>query len=318
MEKLLALVRRHLGREWLDLTDWLRDENSLGAIEARIVAGDYAGAVTKVEQAALSFAAEIQSSYVTSGRRGAKWLDAKITDKLVRFDANAAQVVARARRNELELVQGFREERWQIARQVTQRAMVEGAGTGINPRRVAQDFRDSIGLTPHQEQHVANYRRALESGDLTNALGRDLRDARNDRRLRRAREAGEELDPAYIDKLVEGYRESYVTHRATTIARTEALRNANEGVGDAINQAIDRGEVDPDLMIKTWHARRAGSRARDQHQAMNEVSARIDEDFVLPDGTRMTRPGDPRGGAEHNANCGCTASTSYASLASAA
>ena len=44
MQKLLDLVEKHLGTEWLGVTDWLRDTNSLDAIESRIravVAGRY-------------------------------------------------------------------------------------------------------------------------------------------------------------------------------------------------------------------------------------------------------------------------------------
>lgn len=311
MRKLLALVRKHLGMEYLDLADWLRSENSLPEIEQRIARGDYAGAVRKVEDAALKLAAEIHQSYVTSGQRAAKWLDElpALEGKLVRFDATASPVVLAAKRNELELVRGFTQERWEIARQITRRAMIEGAAGGINPRRVAQDFRDSIGLTPAQEEHVANYRRALESGDYGNALGRELRDARSDRTLRAARRDGDSLTPAQIDRLVDRYRSNYVTYRAETIARTEALRNANAGVDEMMRQAIDRGEVRAEDLIKTWHAGPATAHSRDQHQAMDGVSVGVNEPFVLPDGTRMMRPGD--GPVDHVANCRCTVSTAF-------
>lgn len=311
MRQLLALIARRVGLSYKDVTDWLRDENSLTSIEERIIRGEFASAIIKMDDAAKMIASEITESYITSGRAAAKWLDSKITDKLVRFDTTDLRVVQRARANELELVSGFRDEQLQIARQITQRAMVEGAQGGINPRRVAQDFRDSIGLTETQEAHVASYRRALEAGDFGNVMRRELHDDRSNKLLRRLGKSGEALTPAQVDKYTEVYRSNYIGHRATTIARTEALRNANAGVGDAIDQAIRRGDVDAAELVKTWHAGPRTPDARDTHRAMDEASVGVNEDFVLADGTRMARPGDPRGGPENTISCRCTISTSF-------
>jgi len=314
MTRLIALLEKQLGLAWVDVVEWLRDQNGMEVIEARLVSGDFTAVIAEVEAAALKFAAETHAAYVTSGSRAAAWLDAQpaVANKLIRFDITNARAVDAARVNQLELVQGFREESQQIAQQITQRALVEGAGSGINPRVMARDFRDSIGLTANQEQHVANARRALERGDWDNWMGRELRDARSDRTIARLRRDGGQLTQAQIDKLVEGYRKSYVAHRAETIARTEALRNAHEGSREGIRQAIERGDIEADQLTKEWHARRAGKRARKDHQKMDGVQVPWSEDFVLPDGARMSGPGDPRGGAKHNASCGCCESTSLA------
>lgn len=311
MRTLVRLLAKQLGLSWRDVTDWLREQNQLDAIEARIASGNWMGALQKLDDAALKVAADIHESYVTAGQKASDWLDGKVSDKLIRFDTTIGPVERRARLNQLEYVQGFREEANEVTRQIAHRAMVEGAGQGINPRAVARDFRDSIGLTAHQEKIVANYRRALETGNYSRAMGYELRDARADRTLRAADANGEALTPQRIDAMVEKYRQNQVAHRATTIARTEAMRNANDGATDAMRQAIDRGDIDADQLVKTWHAGPATRFARDQHQELDGTSVGVDEDFVLPSGVRMSGPGDSRGGAAEVVNCRCTSSISY-------
>ncbi|HVH39240.1 MAG TPA: hypothetical protein VM764_04375 [Gemmatimonadaceae bacterium] len=311
MRSLLTLIAQRVGLSYEDVVAWLREENSVAAIEERILRGDYARAITGVDAAAGKIAADIQAQYVAAGQRAADWLDGKVSDKLIRFDTATPQVVQRARANQLELVQGFTLERNQIARQITQRALVESAAQGVNPRRIAQDFRDSIGLTPNQEQWVANYRRALESGEYLRATGYELSSGQADRTLRRLDRDGGSLTPAQIDDYVERYRTNALTYRAETIARTEALRNAHEGADDAMRQAISRGDVEADALVKEWHAGPATTDAREQHQAMDGVRVKFGEDFVLPDGVRMSSPGDVRGGPAHTANCRCTSSTAF-------
>lgn len=311
MRSLLTLIAQRVGLSYEDVVAWLREENSVAAIEERILRGDYFNAITGIDAAAGKIASDIQAQYVAAGQRAADWLDGKVSDKLIRFDTATPQVVARARANQLELVQGFTLERNQIARQITQRALVESATQGVNPRRIAQDFRDSIGLTPAQETWVANYRRALESGEYLRATGYELSSGQADRTLRRLDRDGGSLTPAQIDDYVERYRANALTYRSETIARTEALRNAHEGADDAMRQAISRGDVEADALVKEWHAGPATEDARQDHQALDGARVKFGEDFILSDGTRMTGPGDPRGGAKHNANCRCTSSTSF-------
>lgn len=312
VRQLLNLIAQRIGLSYEDVVEWLRglDANALPTIEERILRGQ--GALVGIDQAAGRLAADIHAQYVRAGQAASDWLDLKLPDKLVRFDVDAPSIVARARANKLELVQGFELEQSQITRQITHRALVESAEHGINPRRVAQDFRDSLGLTPQQEQWVANYRRALERGEYMRATGYELSSGQADRTLRRMARDGGTLTPRQIDDYVERYRKNAVAYRAETIARTEALANAHAGLDDAMQQAVARGDLEKGQLENEWHARRAGPRARDQHQAMNGVRVPFGTDFVLPDRTKMSGPGDPNGGAEHNANCGCARSTSFA------
>jgi len=311
MRALLRLIGQRIGLSYDDVVSWLREQNSLAAIEERLLRAGYGAAIVGVDQAAARLASDIHGEYLHAAREATDWLDGKVTDRLIRFDVASPQIVTRARANQLDLVQGFELEQNQIAQQVARRAIAESATHGINPRRIAQDFRDSIGLTAQQEHWVANYRRALESGEYLRATGYELGSGQADRTLRRLARDSEVLTPAQVDDFVERYRQNAITYRAETIARTEALRNAHDGVDDAFRQAITRGDVQADQLDVEWHAGPATSDARPDHQAMDGKRVRFGEDFVFPDGVRMSGPGDPRGGAKHNANCRCTKSVAF-------
>ncbi len=309
--KLLNLIAQRVGLSYEEIVAWLDDQNSLPAIEERIMRGDYTRAVVGVQDAALKFAADVQAGYLTAAQTQTEWLDARVDNRILRFDTASPQVVARARSNQLELVQGFLLEQNQIARQVTQRALQESATIGTNPRRIAQDFKTALGLTAQQEEWVAGYRRALERGDYLAATERELSSGQADRTLRSYADRGKVLTPAQIDDFVSRYRDNAIQYRAETIARTEALRNAHDGADDAIKQAIQRGDVEAQALDVEWHAGPGGPNARADHQAMDGVKVKFGELFVLPDGTRMTGPGDPAGGAKHTANCRCTKSVAF-------
>lgn len=311
MRSLLRLIAQRIGLSYDDVVSWLRETNSISEIEQRIISGGYARALVGMDQAAARLATDIQAQYVHAAQRATDWLDGKVPDKLIRFDTASPQIVARARANQLELVQGFDLEQNQITRQIARRAIAESATHGYNPRRIAQDFRDSLGLTASQEQWVANYRRALEQGDYLRATGYELGSGQADRTLRRLDRDDGQLTPAQVDDFTERMRQNAITYRATTIARTEALRNAHDGIDDAMRQAVARGDIQADQLDVEWHAGPATQNARDSHQAMDGVKVSFGEDFVLADGTRMSGPGDKRGGAKNNASCRCTKSLAF-------
>ncbi len=306
MRRLVALLEKSLGVGWQDIVEWLRGQNKLAEIEARLVSLDYAGAIADVDIAAAKFADELHQAYVTSGQRAAKWLDAKVPDALIRFDATHSKVIQRARTNSYEQVSGLTQE----SREVVRRVVVEGVTTGVAPRETARRLRDSVGLTDSQERALSNYRRALESGDWSKAMGYELRDGRADRSMRR----GMELTPKRIDELAERYRVNSINHRAETIARTESLRAAHEGADDAMSQSIERGDIDATQLETEWHAGPMTRYARLDHRKLDGIRVKVGGEFTLPDGVRMKHPGDPRGGAKHVANCRCTVSTTFVSL----
>lgn len=306
MRRLISLLEQRLGLQWADIIEWLRENNSVAEIERRLVTGQFSTLVTGMDQAAARLADELHAAYMDSGRASAEWLDRqeRTADVLVRFDTGHQAVVDRQRVNELRTVQGLTQE----SRDVMRGVLVEGAQMGTNPRQIATRIRDSIGLTAQQEEWVTAYRRALEQQDYSRALGYELSSGNADRSVRSAARRGVSLSPERIDAMVEQYRQNAITYRAETIARTEAQGAAEAGAADAMRQAVDRGDVKAEELIVTWHAGPGGPDARPDHQAMDGVSVRFGQDFVLGDGTRMSGPHDPRGGARHNASCRCTRS----------
>lgn len=103
------------------------------------------------------------------------------------------------------------------------------------------------------------------------------------------------------DEIFKSMKGSFTKNRAAIIARTEthnAASFANHEVAKTMNL--------PDLQ-KQWVAV-SDDRTRSNHAVMNGQRVPMDEDFDVPStfGTaRMSRPSDPRGGAENTINCRC-------------
>lgn len=253
------------------------------------------------------FATETHGAYVKSGQAAAKWLDSQpaLKDKLVRFDVTNDRAVYQAKRNELELVQGLSQETRENVRAI----VVDGTRTSANPREMARDIKESIGLTPHQEKAVRSYRQALRDQDWSNALSRELSSGQGDRTVRRLQRDGGALTESQIEELTERYRQNALKWRAETIARTESAKNVHAGLDESFRQAIERGDVEVDQLQKEWiHAAR-GRNSRPDHAAMHGTQVGFLEDFVFSDGTRMKYPHAPGAPVEHVANCRCTYST---------
>ena len=312
MQELLALVEKHLGARWIDLVEWLREQNALDEVDARLRALDYEGAIREVEKAAQAFAADIHAGYTEAGQQVAGWLDGQV-ENVVHFDVANDRAVAWAKQNAAELVQGLTDEQREMAKTV----IADGIARGENPWVIAKDLRASIGLTPDQAQAVVSYRRALESQDYGNALDRALSDGRSDRTIAAAQRRGDALTQEQVDTAVERYRHNFITYRAETVARTEALASVHAGADEGFRQAIDRGDVEADDLVGQWMPGPATKDARPLHRTSDLLDQRpkVGQPFILGDGTRMQYPGDPAGGAEHNANCRCTKVVQFAATA---
>ena len=155
-------------------------------------------------------------------------------------------------------------------RQAAERGLV----AGVSPRRVAQQLVDVLGLTPYQENVIANFEAALRAGDYTKALGYELRQRSFDGALKRAREAGKPLTEGQVQQMTAGYRRKYKAFNAETQARTVALESQRIGGQTAWREAAD--ELGPDyLVMKVWNAT-LDNRTRDDHRVMNKSTAPLD------------------------------------------
>lgn len=305
MQALLDLVEKHLGASWRAVVEHLREVNGLNDVARRIEDGDVEGAIHGVEDAAKAFAIDMHAAYVESGTTAAESLDAQIDGALVRFDATNNRAASWADQNTLDKVREVTQEQ----RDMLRRVHSDGVAAGLNPKDIARDMRDSIGLTDYQAQIVQNYRRALVQGDYADALARELSDGRSDRSVAAAQNAGTALKPEQIDTMVERYRQNWIGYRAETIARTEGLRVAHQGTREAFQQAIDGGHAEAEQLEREWHHTSAGRHPRATHAEMDGQKRGMDEKFESGSGAELLYPGDPDADPSETANCRCAVST---------
>jgi|TARA_Y100000310_G_scaffold160698_2_gene160498 hypothetical protein len=241
------------------------------------------------------FAQEITDEYIQSGRDAATYISQQ-TGVMVTFDQVNTRAVRYLQDNQFRLIQQFTQQQVDATRQ----ALVRGTTEGLNPRAQARAFRDSIGLTSYQEQVVHNFRTKLEAGQVPD---NKLRDRRFDRTIARGN-----LTAAQIGKMTGRYRERMIAYRATTIARTEALRAVNSGTEDMFEQAMDSGTISRDDVLRTWNTAR-DERVRSSHSSINGEVRGPGEAFVTEKGNMLMFPGDPNAPAEETIQCRCVLTT---------
>lgn len=169
---------------------------------------------------------------------------------------------------------------------------------GENPRTTARRIRDAVGLAPNQQEAVANFRAALESGDYTKALTYQTRDRRFDAALRTARASGRSPTVEQIERMAGAEQRRMVAYHAETIARTTALDANKLGQELAFEQAADAGAVKPSRLVKRWVAT-LDDRVRDAHLAMNGIEVMYDDPWNVPGEGLQMYPG------EGTYNCRC-------------
>lgn len=281
----------------------LKNELDLDELADLIEQNRLGDALNRLQDAADQLGAASNVAFVTSGQSTADFLRSADVARIV-FNQVNLNAVAAMQATRLELIREFTAEQ----RRATSLALVSGVETGTNPRAAARNFRDSIGLTSKQWTHVANYRAALERVGFDdqaaqNALGRALRDKRNDRTILAAARDGRKLDPAKIDLMVERYADRYVKHRSEVIGRTEALRAVNQGNEEAYRQAIAAGEISADQIEREWRTRLDG-RERRTHMFLNGQKRDWGESWVTENG-EIKYPGDPDAPASETVQCRC-------------
>jgi hypothetical protein len=206
------------------------------------------------------------------------------------------RIVEAAQRLNTKVVAGLKEE----VRQTVLQAATAGLEEGVHPRTVARRIREAVGLAPSQEQAIRNFRRALEEGDVARALRYKLRDKRFDGAIRRGG-----LTRERIDKMVDVYRRRWIAHNAETHARTIALDAQKLGQRKAWEDAIDRGVVRRDSLVRTWVAvggPHGDGRNRPEHLAMHGEQVGFDQPFSNGE----QEPG------ESTYNCRCVARVTVA------
>lgn len=246
---------------------------------------------------------ELRDALVESGRATVGLMPgAAVLNPDFSFDLMNPATADFVRRYELNLIRMVSEN----TREAVRNGLIRDVVSGRNPIDTAKAFRETVGLTPRQEQAIANYRKALEELDRR-ALDRALRDKRFDRTVARAIDSERRLTAGQIDRMVSRYRERFIKHRSQVIARTEALRAATVGQRTAVKQMLSEGAVDGGRVRRFWVPTR-DSKTRDAHRAvpsMNPDGVPLDGTYQTPLGP-LAYPRDPNGTGANTIQCRCS------------
>lgn len=129
-----------------------------------------------------------------------------------------------------------------------------------------------------------------------------LSDRRFDAKIKAAVREGRALSGSELEAALDAHKAKATGHRGRVVARNEAFTAQAASRDEAYRQMLDDGKVES-ATCRWQH--NLSENARHNHQEMDGTVVQIGEDFVFPDGTRMSHPHDPRGGAEHSAGCKC-------------
>jgi hypothetical protein len=196
-----------------------------------------------------SFQNAVQGAYLAGGQAAIQTLPRQAAVNGV-FDLLNPRSIDFIRSYSFALIHDISDTQRELIRNILMRAFTEGG----HPFQQAREIRNSIGLTPRQEQAVANYRKALQNNSMI-ALQRELRDRRFDRSVNGAINAGQPLDQGRIDKLVDRYRERYINYRGKVIARTECLLPETLVDGAVVRAAFRRWYDGPVVTLGTQGGR---------------------------------------------------------------
>lgn len=304
IDALVELVEPRFRRRFLSVVQQIRDRFTLLELERLLTAGQIGEALRFAEVSAVRLGNVFGEAVIIAGDETALFIENSLLIP-VSFDRVNQRAIDAMQQNQLRLVREFSLEQ----RQSTRTAMNAGVARGANPRTIAREVRDSIGLTSRQVQIVENYRRSLETLSR-DALQRKLRDARFDPTVRRAITTSEPLAQAQIDRMVGRYRERWLSFRATTIARTESLRAVSAGNQEMFIQAVEEGQINAKDLQRQWNTA-LDERVRSSHGSMHGQLRALDEPFISGKGARLRFPSDPNAPADETIQCRCAVGTTF-------
>lgn len=270
-------------------------------------AGNVAAAMDIVDSHVVRLGSVISDTFTFTGKEITEDIAASIRGirptVAVTFNPGHPRAAAMMEEHSLDFVNRVTQEQKAAIREAVTDAVSRGAG----PVDVARAYRDAIGLTESQQQHVNNFRRLLESG-TKEALTRDLRDRRFDKTIINAADGGKPLTPEQIDRMVDRYRERYLKFRAETISITEAGSVMSQANHEAFAQQVEALGASPDDVEKTWNSTRDG-RTRLSHVLMQGQKVRgLEAEFTTGAGFKLRYPHDRRGPASETIRCRCICS----------
>lgn len=305
MDKLVAQLEGKVRRSFVEMVRSMRSENSITELAGKISRGDLTNLVEGVDVAVEKLATDISAGYVKAGQKAARWLNEKVP-RAVRFNIASEDSMAWMEEMQSSITRSLVTEQQELARMV----IADGRVRGLTDAQIAEEVRDSIGLTKEQYKHVSSYRRSLETGDYQNALGRKLGDKRSTSTLRAARSENKLLGAERIDRMVGRYRDRFVRSRADTVALTEANGASHAGVQELLEQAIENGDVSANDLERVW-VTRGDHKVRSTHRTMNNQVRSMNQPFKSGGGVLLKYPGDPDAPGIETVNCRCVIRIKY-------
>lgn len=307
IERVIARQERRFRNAFAQAVSTITDPFTLDLLADLLEQGRFEEALEGLDAAGAVLGNAYGEALSDSARDTARFLSTALT-VTVSFDQVNQRAVDMIRMNSLRLIREFTGEQ----RRAVREALTLGIARGANPIEQARDFRGSIGLTTRQVRAVENFRTLLTQGrrdglPSETALNRALRDGRFDRTVMRAIRDGQPLTAEQVDRMVDRYRQRYVRYRSEVIARTEALRAANEGTEEMYRQAIDAGQVQPAQLRRTWITAK-DERVRGSHARLNGQVRMIGEAWQGDEG-ELRYPGDPTAPASETVQCRCVLAT---------
>ena len=326
LDALLDHYDRVIAEAFAEAIDALKRGADLATIIAALSRGDIPAALEAMhldEAAFNKLAATIEAAYVDGGETSAAYFPQSVDESganlVIRFNVRNPRAEAWIRNESSRLVTSILDDQ----RESIRVALDAGLQKGDNPTTTALDIVGRIdrstgkrsggiiGLTGQQSQFVVNARAELASakaGDLNHYLTRKLRDKRLDRTIKKAIAAGEAPPAEIAKKAIRAYENRLLKYRGDSVGRTESLTALRAGENETFRQAIDRGDVDVNTLVKAWDS--AGDRkVRHTHAVLDGDTVTFFEPFKSPSGALMMFPGDTSlgAGAEEIVFCRCRA-----------
>jgi len=172
-----------------------------------------------------------------------------------------------------QVVSGIKDE----IRDTIREEIEAGLKRGVNPRAMARNLRQTIGIAPNQAEWVRNFERQLRNRDMR-ALRRTLVDKRFAKTIRRTFEDGKRLSEEQINKMVGSYRKRMRAYNAETHARSMALDAQKAGQKLSWEDAIGKGLIDRKRVFKRWSGV-DDERRREEHASMEGEVQHMDDEY---------------------------------------
>lgn len=300
----------------------IRSKITLSPIITRLEKGDINGAIDALHIERSAFNNVLDQIGTAYNAGGAATIDNMPSLRepdgarlVIRFDARNTRAEDWLRQHSSDLVTNIVADQ----KEAILVALNEGLQAGRNPRSTALDIVGRInrvtgnreggivGLSSPQERYVAAARAELASGDpaqMANYLTRVRRDKRFDATVRAAIEAEKPVSTDTLAKIIGRYADRLLELRGETIGRTETLTALNAASTEAMQQAIDGGKVQQQVVTSIWHSAH-DDRVRDTHRAMDGQKQAFGQPFHSPSGAVLRFPGDPSAPVSETANCRC-------------